>query len=329
MQLFDCPKCGNRLYFENSACAQCGSTVGYDLWANRFVCVGGEGGRLYCVNAGQAACNWLVAEGARGGFCLSCSLNEVIPPVDDPLHHRRWVGVEAAKRRLVYGLWRLNLPVVPRSESPAGLAFRILVDSAHGGAGRVSMGHESGTITIDASEADSPERESRRVELQEPFRTLLGHMRHESGHYYWERLVQPTPLLAEYRALFGDESADYEAAKARHYGEGPPGDWQSRFISAYATMHPWEDWAESWAHYLHMVDAVETASASGFWSAILPWIPGPPDFDQLYRRWHDVTLVMNSMNRSLGHSDFYPFVVSEPARAKLAFVHRVVTGFRG
>lgn len=331
MKLFQCPVCGNRLYFENTVCAGCATIVGYSLETDRFEAVG-QGGLQYCNNAVQNACNWLIAEDGPAHFCLSCRLNEVIPPIGDPLQHRRWTDVEAAKRRLVYGLWRLGLPVVPRSEAPDGLAFRILVDSAHGGAGSVLMGHENGIITIDASEADPPERESRRVELQEPFRTLLGHMRHESGHYYWERLIQPTDWLAEFRTVFGDEQADYEAALARHYGEGPAADWQARFISAYATMHPWEDWAETWAHYLHMVDAVETARANGFWPAGPDLqAPSPPprgtsDFETLYSRWVAVLLVMNSMNRSLGHNDFYPFVVSEAAKEKLRFVHRVVTG---
>ena len=328
MQLFQCPHCGNRLYFENSLCARCGSPVGYDLTGNRFQ-LAGAGDWIYCTNAARDACNWVVPAGSHSGFCLSCRLNEVIPPIGDPVQQRRWVEVEAAKRRLVYELWRLGLPVVPRADSDDGLAFRILVDRAHGGEGDVSMGHEDGIITIDATEADPSERESRRVQLQEAFRTLLGHMRHESGHYYWDRLVLPTPLLGEFRALFGDERPDYAAAMARHYGEGPPADWQANYISAYATMHPWEDWAETWAHYLHMFDAVETASASGFWT------PAPRsgasagdedgvDFDRLYGRWQDVLVVMNSMNRSLGHQDFYPFVVSENAREKLRFIHRVV-----
>ena len=330
MQLVQCPRCGNRLYFENSLCARCGSVVGYDLAANRFELVGANGGKLYCANASRGACNWVVPEGSPTTLCLSCRLTEVIPPVDDPRHHRCWVEVEVAKRRLVYSLWRLGLPVAPRAEAADGLAFRILVDREHGGVGKVSMGHENGIITIDATEADTPERESRRVELQEPFRTLLGHMRHESGHYYWDRLIRTTAWLEAFRELFGDERADYAAAMAHHYEQGPPGDWQTRFISAYATMHPWEDWAETWAHYLHMIDAVETASASGFWSPA-PWSGasagdgGGGDFDKLYGRWQDVLLVMNSMNRSLGHLDFYPFVVSDAAREKLRFVHRVVT----
>ena len=331
MLLFHCPNCRNRLYFENSQCGRCGATVGYELGGNRFVCIGEDW--QYCANAARGACNWVVPAGAASPFCLSCRLNEVIPPIDDPVQQRRWVEVETAKRRLVYGLWRQSLPVVPRAEAADGLAFRILVDHAHGGAGDVSMGHEAGVITIDASEADSWERESRRVELQEPFRTLLGHMRHESGHYYWDRLVAPTRWLDDFRARFGDERADYAAAMSAYYNGGPPPDWQATHISAYATMHPWEDWAETWAHYLHMVDAVETAAASGFWQPVradgsAEGAMPAADFDSVYQRWEAVQLAMNSMNRSLGHNDFYPFVVSDAAREKLRFVHDVVSDWR-
>lgn len=322
---FQCPNCGQRLYFENSQCTHCGAVAGFDLDAVAFRQTGPGHGWRFCANAAEGACNWALPDAAPRAFCLSCRLNEIVPPVGDPVHRRRWADVEGAKRRLVYGLVRLGLPVIPRADAPDGLAFRILVDDRHGGAGEVSMGHEHGVITIDASEADSPERESRRVELGEPIRTMLGHMRHESGHYYWDRLVGPTPWLDGFRALFGDERTDYAEAMRRHYSEGPPGDWQGRFISAYATMHPWEDWAESWAHYLHMVDAVETAAASGFGPPVAAdRSPAGADFDTLYQRWQDIFLAMNAMNRSLGHHDFYPFVVGEGAREKLAFIHRLV-----
>ncbi len=328
MLLFHCPNCGNRVYFENSLCARCGTALGYDIDANRFEAVGNSA--VYCANAAEGACNWLVREGSPSAFCLSCRLNDIIPPIGDPNHHFRWVKVEEAKRRLVYGLKQLDLAVVPRAQAADGLAFHILVDDAHGGDRTVSMGHENGVITIDAAEADTPERESRRVELQEPFRTLLGHMRHESGHYYWDRLIRPTPWLSEFRELFGDDSADYSEAMNRYYAEGPPSDWQERFISAYAAMHPWEDWAESWAHYLHLTDAVETASAEGFWGAEsgAGAAVGEVPFDALYDRWQDALLLMNSMNRSLGHGDFYPFVVSLVAKDKLRFVHDLVAQHR-
>src|SRR6202011_5238904 len=34
-------------------------------------------------------------------------------------------------------------------------------------------------------------------------------------------------------------------------------------VTPYASAHPWEDFAETWAHYFHMVDTLETATAFG------------------------------------------------------------------
>jgi hypothetical protein len=91
---------------------------------------------------------------------------------------------------------------------------------------------------------------------------LLGHFRHEVGHYFWDRLVATDPhQLEEFRVLFGDDRQDYGEALKRHYDEGAPANWQDTYISMYATMHPWEDFAETWAHYLHIVDTLETAGA--------------------------------------------------------------------
>ncbi len=102
-----------------------------------------------------------------------------------------------------------------------------------------------------------------RVQMHEPYRTLLGHFRHEVGHYYWDRLIAETRWQEGYRNLFGDERASYADALDHHYKNGAPDNWQESSVSAYATMHPWEDWAETWAHYLHMMDAVDTALGFG------------------------------------------------------------------
>ena len=89
---------------------------------------------------------------------------------------------------------------------------------------------------------------------------MLGHLRHEIGHYYQPLLVTDWERCRE---LFGDDREDYGAAMERHYASGPPADWPERFVSAYATMHPWEDWAETFAHYLHIRDVLQTAVAYG------------------------------------------------------------------
>jgi len=216
-----------------------------------------------------------------------------------------------------------------------GLAFDFLADEPTGGenSSRVTTGHNEGVITVNVAEADDAEREKRRLALHEPYRTLLGHFRHESGHYYWDRLVRKTPWLEQFRKLFGDERDDYSAALERHYEQGPPADWQERFVSAYASSHPWEDWAETWAHYLHMTDTLETASECGL--ALLPSRAGMPavrprstrvdreSFASMMKDWFAVTYVLNNLNRGLGQKDSYPFVLSAPAAEKLRFVHEV------
>jgi len=197
-------------------------------------------------------------------------------------------------------------------------------------------GHADGVITVNIAEADDAERERRRTVMYEPYRTLLGHMRHESGHYYWDRLIAATSEIDEFRSLFGDERADYAAALSAYYDRGAPADWQERFVSMYATAHPWEDWAETWAQYLHMVDTLETAAACGLslrprrrdepTAATIPepLSPQPAAFSALIESWFPLTYVLNNLNRGLGHPDAYPFVLSPSAVAKLKFVDDVV-----
>jgi hypothetical protein len=243
------------------------------------------------------------------------------------------VRLETAKRRLIYGLIELGLPVERRSaDGDAGLAFSFKTSTPEEA---VFTGHSHGLITINVAEASDPFRERMKEQMGEAYRTLLGHFRHEIGHYYWDRLVKGRPRLDPCRALFGDDTIDYSEAQTRHYNEGPPLDWQGQFVSAYASMHPWEDWAETFAHYLHIVDTLETAGAYGL--ALTPkaasGVPIPnvktrrlhfDDFDDLIAAWFPLTNALNSLNRSMGLADLYPFVLSEPAIAKLRFVHEAI-----
>jgi hypothetical protein len=198
-------------------------------------------------------------------------------------------------------------------------------------------GHADGVITLDLAEADPASRERRRTALEEPYRTLLGHLRHEIGHYYQPILAPAgSPERAACRARFGDDRAEYAAALKRHYETGPPANWRQSFVSAYATMHPWEDWAETFAHYLHIRDALQTAAAHGL-RVDGPDIPttdeaplhGEPvaggDLRTLLDAWLPLTYALNAINRSMGADDLYPFVISAPAQDKLALVHRLVT----
>lgn len=356
VKLFACDRCHQLVFFENVACTRCGQALAYAPEQGR-VCgiepADGAGSRdgppapLWRTTRGEPrryrrcrnwtdhdVCNWLVAEDDGDAFCVACRLNQIIPSLADPAARASWARIEAAKRRLVHSLLELGLPVVPRTRDPEhGLAFAFEQERA---GQPVRTGHSDGIITLDVAEADDPFREKVRVQLGEPYRTLLGHFRHESGHYYWARLIQRGPHLAAWRERFGDEGADYAQALRRHYDAGPPADWPERFVSAYASMHPWEDWAETFAHYLHMVDVLETAQAHGLSvrpapdanTAPAPRVSArevdPDDFADLLAGFTPLTLTLNELNRSMGLRDPYPFVLCPTAIDKLRFVHEVI-----
>jgi hypothetical protein len=334
------------VFFENHRCLKCDHPLGFlpDALALRALedvadgqCrpIGdGADGRTYrhCANGIQhGVCNWLVPADDANPFCLACRLNEVIPNLNDANNLPRWSKLELAKRRCLYTLLRLGLPVLgaPEKQIPS-LRFRFLQDQPND---PVKTGHENGLITINVAEADGDERERRRLQLHEPYRTLVGHFRHESGHYYWDRLIAGSPNLPRFRELFGDETAAYDAALGEYYRQGPPADWATRTVTPYASSHAWEDWAESWAHYLHIVDTLE--SAADFDLSVKDEVvhrSGPVqikagrhlDFDQLILEWTPLVCALNAINRGMGLSDLYPFVMSAPVVEKLRFIHGVV-----
>jgi len=285
-----------------------------------------------CVNyATQGVCNWMVpalpgSGDGPGGMCQACELNRVIPDLTLPANRERWAEVEKAKRRLIYGLDRLKLPLESKTRNPeTGVAFDIKADV---GSTRVLTGHDDGLITLNLAEADAPTREKVRVAMNEGYRTLLGHFRHEIGHHYWDCLVRERPVLSTFRALFGDERVNYADALKRHYASDTPVDAVSdAFISRYAASHPWEDFAETFAHYLHLDDTLETAQAYGF-VAVSPGAVGDPvaDFSTTLGQWVDLTVALNALNRSMGLRDAYPFALSPCVRDKLQFVHELVVG---
>ncbi|MBK5928091.1 zinc-binding metallopeptidase family protein [Rhodobaculum claviforme] len=351
MKLLACPACGATVYFNNSLCTACGAEIGFAPGAMAMVAPGPDGsatvqGRRWrkCTHYAQLmGCNWMV-EGEDAGltqpFCVSCRLNRTVPDLSQPWNRTLWKRLEEEKRRLIYAALRLGLPVAPMADGPGGLAFDFLADVApsFSETGRVMTGHAEGLITINIAEADPVARERMRAQMAEPYRTILGHLRHESGHYYWDRLVRGTALLGPFRALFGDDSADYNAALAQHYANGPPPDWPQHHVSAYAAAHPWEDWAESWNHYLLMLDTLETAWAFGLGldpgataARALAADPArdpyrPTDFDTLVAQWLPLTVAINALNASMGHEPAYPFALGAVALRKLAFVHAVVRG---
>lgn len=353
MKLFACQNCGQLLFFENTRCERCGWILGYlpdQTMLSALTAQGGDRWRplaanqrlvRFCANAAQGACNWLVDAEGPDAFCRACRLNRTIPDLGVAGHLLLWQRLEAAKRRLVYGLLRLGLPLTSRhDDAEHGIAFDFLssADSPLFPAPAIVTGHAAGLITIDIAEADDAERARARRDMLEPYRTLLGHFRHEVGHHYWERLVRNGVWHMAFREQFGDERRDYAASLEAHYANGPPTGWQERYVSSYACSHPWEDFAETWAHYLHIVDTLETADAYGL--RVRPKIGGSPaidmkinfdpyreaDFDTLRAAWLPLTYAVNSLNHSMGQPDLYPFVLAPTVVGKLRFVHGLVHG---
>ena len=356
MKVFHCDHCGNLIFFENVSCLRCGHTLGFlpdvaDLCALekdpegtwRALCPEACARRYRLCRNSEAhqVCNWMIEANDANPFCLACRLNETIPDLTIPGNLMRWQKLEWAKRRVVYSLIHLGLPLetAPGFFERPPLRFRFLGTDADGS--QPLTGHDQGTITVNIAEADDDERERRRIHLREPYRTLLGHLRHEVAHYYWDQLIAGTARQVKFRELFGNEEADYSVALERYYEEGPPADWQARFISAYASAHPWEDWAETWAHYLHIEDTVETAAGFGIsvrpedhpaapTMTAEPAEVADPDsrFENVLKHWMPLTYVLNSLNRGMGLPDLYPFVLSPAVIAKLRFVHQTVRNYR-
>jgi len=326
---FACPHCSALVFFENTACLACGTELGYSRAEHRLVRA--DSGRR-CANAQIAECNWLVDIAAGPDtLCDCCALTRTRPSDADLKGLTEFAATEAAKRRLVHQLDDLGLPVVGRAVDPVGgLAFDLL-SSAYA---PVVTGHAGGVVTLDLAEGDDGHRERMRVELAEPYRTVLGHLRHETGHWYWEVLVDRPGRAEQFRELFGDERADYSEALARHYAGPPPEGWADEYVSTYATAHPWEDWAETFAHYLHIRDTAQTAAAYGVTvggpsapvRADLHATPvdQPSGFAEIIDTWLPLTYALNALNRSMGFGDFYPFVLAPAVLDKLRFVHDLV-----
>lgn len=351
MRLFACDQCQAPIFFDNFRCVGCDHPLAFlpDLGAmsaleeiaddgaatKRYRALGAEGRvvRMCQNHVDHQACNWAVPDDDPEPLCRACRLNEVIPDLSNAQQRDAWLSLEAAKRRLLYSLFTLKLPVEAREEGKTGgLGFSFMAGQKEQ---PVFTGHSDGLITINVAEANDPFREKMRAQLGEAYRTVLGHFRHEIGHYYWDRLIKDTDLLPKYRELFGDETEDYQEALDRHYKEGAPADWAARFVSQYASMHPWEDWAETWAHYLHISDTLETAKAYGLRVKVGKGTPGGEtvvnaeqvsvdDFNQMAQDWVPLTVALNSLNRSMGMRDLYPFVLTEVALKKLRFVHEVI-----
>jgi hypothetical protein len=334
---YRCRVCSSPLYFENSICVVCGTGLGYSRAEAEIVPIALDGtyvdasGLIWhvCRNLNLSGCTWLAA--LEGGQCFSCSLTRTRPNDADARGIRNFPVAERAKRHLIAELDRLGFPVVGRDASNGndpvnGLCFDLLSSTDQ----NVVIGHDDGVITIDLAESDPAYRERLRGELDEPYRTMLGHFRHEVGHYYEWQLVEvagDAERLDRCRALFGDETADYQEAVDRHYSQGAPAGWEQSYLTNYATMHPYEDFAETWAHYLHICDTVETASEYGLTAVAFV------DAFSLFRDlvtgvWVPLSTALNMINRSMGKDDLYPFVIPAPVLDKLDFVASLRPGIR-
>lgn len=325
MKAYRCRVCGNPLYFENSVCVSCGTGLGYARAEREIVPVDASGvyvdadGWIWhvCRNLGLSGCTWLAP--LEGGQCVSCDLTRTRPNDADAAGLANFPLAERAKRHLIVELDALGFPLVGKNQDAVnGLAFDLLSSTLD----QVMIAHNDGIVTIDLAEGDDSHRERVRSQLDEPYRTMLGHFRHEVGHYYEWQLVElagDPDLLARARELFGDETADYQEAVDRHYQDGPPTDWRLAYISSYATMHPYEDFAETWAHYLHICDTLETAVSFGLVPAAE--LLGRARFRDLVSDvWVPLSTALNLVNRSMGKDDLYPFVLADAVLEKLDFV---------
>jgi hypothetical protein len=350
MKLFTCTNCNHPVYFENTFCINCNASLGFvaeilqpvaltaeNNGTNTFKEKGKNTLYKYCNNYQYGVCNWLVAADDETGFCCACALNRTIPDLSKPEYTERWRIIEIAKHRLVYQLLSMKLPLVTKQQNEqTGLVFDFKANETSDKNEKVMTGHDNGVITINIAEADDIAREMARKQMDEVYRTLLGHFRHEIGHYYWDRLIDNTNNLEMFRNIFGDDTIDYGEALKKHYQEGSPANWNESYISVYATAHPWEDWAETWAHYMHIFDTLETAYSFGL--SVRPLVAESEklhaeikkdpyaikDFETIFRMWIPLTFAMNSLNRSMGLNDIYPFVISEPVKEKMKFIHSVV-----
>ncbi len=347
MEIFKCTHCSQIIYFENNSCVQCGYPLGFEakklslypltFGDNETYTLYNQHDQVYryCENHKYGVCNWLVKEDSATPYCEACDLNSTIPNLSKPEAIGQWLLIENAKHRLVYSLLKMRLPLMSKkADEEKGLTFDFLADLK--GKPRILTGHDNGLITLNIVEADDVEREKSRKAMKEPYRTLIGHFRHEVGHYYWDRLIDNSVYLEEFRKLFGDDREDYGEALQKHYKQGAPADWNQHFISTYASSHAWEDWAETWAHYLHIMDTLQTGFTFGL--SVHPQLAKAADhldvdvqqdpyeiadFPQIIAAWLPMSFAMNSINRSMGHTDLYPFVITSEVMKKLSFIHKV------
>jgi len=349
MQRFTC-ECGNVLFFGSSRCLKCSSEIGYDPRGATMLRLRTNGRMKRCDNGVRhGVCNWVLPADSRESLCAACRMNRTIPDLSSARNRVLWGRIEMAKRRLIYTLLRLGIMLPSKADNPqTGLAFDIVSTVSNPA---VTTGHLNGVITVNLEEADDTYRQINRQQLGESSRTLLGHYRHESAHYFWQRCLSDLrwddPLRIAFRERFGDEWLAYGNALSAHYQRGAPSGWEQNFITAYASSHPWEDWAETWAHYLHIVDGLETCESlgiraeaialplvtlpveAGFLPTILPsTVAAEGEFLTWLQHWMCLSIALNEISNSLGEASLYPFAISVRVAQKLRLAHHFATVWR-
>lgn len=343
MKVFQCGNCKHSLYFETYICPNCNHLSGYRDHDRKMLTFSPDDQFLvsdreqltykYCKNEAHNVCNWLLKKEDPEEYCPACRLNRTSPKARDRRNFELWKELEVAKHRLIYQLQKIGLALPSKMEVETGLCFDFVTKE---GNPKLMTGHANGVITILLQEADSVVREQMRKQFLEPYRTLIGHLRHEVGHYFWDRLVSThVEMLEEFRTIFGDERANYGDSLQLYYKNGVPKGWEKSFISKYATSHPWEDWAETWAHYLHIMDMVETSYFFGLRvkpigkykemktkASFDPYLK--TDFDLIVKTCVPLSFAVNSINRAMGVPDVYPFVITEAMVKKMRFIHRLL-----
>lgn len=343
MKIFQCGHCEHPLFFEDYTCENCGHLSGYRDSDRKMLTFDPSRPNLisdrekieykYCKNNEHNVCNWITEKDNPHEYCRACQLNRTVPNLSDGDNFEKWKNLERAKHRLVYQLQKIGLDLTSKMSNDNGLCFNFIVKQQNS---NIMTGHANGVITILLREADSVFREQIKKQLQEPYRTLIGHLRHEVGHYFWQQLVfGDSAVLEKFRAIFGNEQMNYSDSLQRYYKNGAPDDWQKSFISKYATSHPWEDWAETWAHYLHIMDMVETAHFFGLKvrpskmsKEMRAKVTVDPytiaEFGKVVGTCVPLSFAVNSINRAMGIPDVYPFVISPAVVEKMTFIHELL-----
>ena len=341
MKRFYCD-CGAEIFFENQHCGKCGRTLGFDFHSNKIIPIEYQGQEYYVSKAGGSyrLCgnwidfntrNWLVPRENPHRLCFACRFNRTIPDqtksgIGPPKNFFRWYRLEEAKRRLFYTLLGMKFRLISGwDDKENGLLFDFMEDQESEGqiVNSVTTGYLAGIITINSKEADDVERVQARSVLNERQRTIVGHFRHELGHYCWDKIFCHLPVAAFFENVFGEANLNYQDSIDQYYKKGPPKNWHDGFISAYASSHPSEDWAETWNHFLLIYDCLETAYEFGLTSAY----PSITDLSSSVLMWRELAVTLNQLNRSIGLNDAYPFIITRRVEEKLRYVASVINEY--